>query len=155
MTAVRALAIIGGLILLTGGCKVVPPSQTRSDPNRMAEQPSIQVVRSRPVLESRGFAVLDFRVQRDEFSRVCVIGEVQNMGTGARAVELQAALRDENGRILAVGHFYPASYTNIQPRETWPFAYSFGRQDEVATAELRIVGGFRTMETVNVAYDVD
>ena len=83
---------------------------------------------------------------------MCVIGEIKNTGFGARAVELQATLRDGNGRILAVGHFYPASYTNIQPNETWPFAYSFGRQDDVAQAELRIVGAFRTMDTVDVAY---
>jgi hypothetical protein len=50
-----------------------------------------------------------------------------------------------------VGHFYPASYRNIVPGETWPFTYSFGRQEEAIDAELRIVGAFRTMDIVNVA----
>jgi len=155
MTAVRALAVIGGLLLLAGGC-ASSIHQTQGNSNRpisRTEQSTPRLARSRPLLEAQGFAVLDFRVRRDEFNRVSVIGEVRNTGFTARAVELQAALRNASGRVLAVGHFYPASYTNIQPNESWPFAYSFGRQDDVARAELRIVGAFRTMETVNVAYE--
>ncbi len=52
---------------------------------------------------------------------------------------------------LAVGHFYPASYRNIVPDETWPFTYSFGRQEDAVEAELRIVGAFRTMDLLNFA----
>ena len=155
MAAVRALAVVGAIMLLSAGC-ASSAYQTQSNANHPVngtEQSGTRSVRSRPLLEAQGFAVLDFRVRRDEFSRVCVIGEVKNTGYSARAVELQAALRDASGRVLAVGHFYPTSYTNIQLNETWPFAYSFGRQDDVARAELRIVGAFRTMETVNVAYE--
>ena len=68
----------------------------------------------------------------------------------ARGVELQAALRDTNGRLVAVGHFCPASYKNITPGETWPFSYSFGKQEGIARAELRIVGGFRTLDVMGV-----
>jgi len=50
-----------------------------------------------------------------------------------------------------VGHFFPASYRNIVPDETWPFTYSFGRQEDAAEAELRIVGVFRTTDMLNVA----
>jgi len=154
MTAVRALVVVGVMLLLSAGC-ASSANQTQGSANHPVngtEQSGTRLARSRPLLEAQGFAVLDFRVRRDEFGRICVIGEVRNTGFSARAVELQATLRDASGRVLAVGHFYPTSYTNIQPNETWPFAYSFGRQDDGARAELRIVGAFRTMETVNVAY---
>jgi hypothetical protein len=98
-----------------------------------------------------GFAVLEFRAVRDEYQRVHVIGEVKNVSAAARGVELQATLRDTRGRLLAVGHFYPASNRNILPGEVWPFTYSFGRCDEGIRAELRIVGGFRTIETLSTA----
>jgi hypothetical protein len=64
-------------------------------------------------------------------------------------VELQAALRDANDRLVAVGHFCPASYKNIAPGETWPFSYSFGKQEGIVNAELRIVGSFRTMDILD------
>jgi len=151
MSGIRVLVVVGGLTLFAGGCATSPSRQAQSDVNQTEEQPSARLARSRPLLEAQGFAVLDFRVRRDEYSRVCVIGEVKNTGFMARAVELQATLRDENGRVLAVGHFYPASCVNIRPDETWPFAYSFGRQDDVTRAELRIVGTFRTMDMVSMA----
>jgi hypothetical protein len=87
----------------------------------------------------------------DEYDRVYIVGEVRNTGPAPRGVELQATLRDAGGRILAVGHFYPASHTNIRPGETWPFAYSFGKQQDAVQAELRIVGAFRTMDLRSVA----
>lgn len=102
-------------------------------------------------LTQYGFAVLDFRAIRDGYGKVCVIGEIRNAGTAARGVELQATLRDAGGRVLAVGHFYPASDKNIVPGEAWPFGYSFGRQPDAALAELRIVGTFRTIDVLNIA----
>jgi ABC-type phosphate/phosphonate transport system substrate-binding protein len=154
MIAVRLLAVAAALVLLAGGCASSSSQKTSSNGWHLpdtAKQPEVQSVRSHPLLETQGFAILDFRARRDEYSRVSVIGEVKNTGFAARTVELQATLRDESGRVLAVGHFYPTSTMNIQPNETWPFGYSFGRQDGVAKAELRIVGAFRTIETVNVA----
>jgi hypothetical protein len=104
-----------------------------------------------PRLEQAGFAVVDFRARRDEYDRVYVVGEVKNNGLGALGVELQASLRDADGRVTAVGHFYPASYRNIPPGETWPFAYSFGKREDAVQAELRIVGTFRTMDAPSFA----
>jgi len=153
MTAIRGLAVVGAMLLLVGCAS--SSRQVQDNLDQTAGRPGVQSARSRPLLEAQGFAVTDFRIRRDEFYRVSVMGEVRNTGSTARAVELQATLRDKNGRVSAVGHFYPASYTNIQPNQTWPFAYSFGRQDDVTRAELRIVGAFRTMETVNVAYEAD
>jgi hypothetical protein len=144
MKGIHAIILAGGLALLVCGCA--------ASPNR-AGSPDEQLAERRPLLEAQGFAVLDFRARRDEYGRVCVVGEVENTGFMARAVELQATLRDGDGRIVAVGHFYPASQTNIKPSETWPFAYSFGRQDDIGRAELRIVGAFRTMELSSVASD--
>jgi len=92
-----------------------------------------------------GFAVRDLRAIRDEYGRVHVLGEVENVGAAARGVELQAALRDADGRLLSVGHFCPAAGNNIVPGEMWPFTYSFGKQDQGALAELRIVDAFRSM----------
>jgi len=151
MSQIRIL-MVGVIALLAGGC-TGSFRQVQGNVDQTATWPSVQSARSRPLLEAKGFAVTDFRIRRDQFCRVSVMGEVRNTGSTARAVELQATLRDRSGRVLAVGHFYPASYTNIQPNETWPFAYSFGREDDVTRAELRIVGSFRTMETVNVAYE--
>lgn len=101
-----------------------------------------------PVLQQDGFAVLYFRALRDDYGSISVVGEVRNVGSASRGVELQAALRDVNGRLIAVGHFCPASYKNIAPGETWPFSYSFGKQQGIDHAEMRIVGAFRTMDVV-------
>ncbi len=92
-----------------------------------------------------GFAIRDFRVIRDEYGRVHIVGEVENVGAATRGVELQASLRDTNGRLVSVGHFCPAAGNNIAPGERWPFTYSFGRQDEGIRADLRIVDAFRSM----------
>ncbi len=92
--------------------------------------------------------MLYFRALRDDYGSISVVGEVKNVGLAARGVELQAALRGTNGRLVAVGHFCPASYQNIAPGETWPFSYSFGRQEQgIHHAEMRIVGAFRAVDT--------
>ncbi len=100
-------------------------------------------------LQQDGFALLYFRAIQDGFGGVSVIGEVRNVGSVARGVELQATLRDADGRVVAVGHFCPASYKNIAPGETWPFSYSFGKQEGIVKAEMRIVGAFRTLDVLD------
>jgi len=105
----------------------------------------------RSCLEQDGFAVLYFRAIQNDFGGVSVVGEVQNVGTAARGVELQASLRGSDGRVVAVGHFCPAAYRNIAPGETWPFSYCFGRQEGILNAEMRIVGSFRTLDVLDVA----
>lgn len=102
-------------------------------------------------LERDGFSVLYFRAIQSDYGVVSVVGEVRNVGATARGVELQAALRDANGRVVAVGHFCPASYKNIAPGETWPFSYSFGKQEGIVKAEMRIVGAFRTLDVLDAA----
>lgn len=102
-----------------------------------------------PPAVQHGFAIVDFRARRDEYDRVVVVGEVQNVGTATKGVELQAALRDVAGRLVAVGHFYPAGDYSIGPNQTWPFAHSFGKQEDGVAAELRIVGSFRTIGNVS------
>lgn len=102
----------------------------------------------RAALVQHGFAIRDFRVIRDEYRRVHAIGEIENVGDATHGVELQAALRDADGRLVAVGHFCPAAGNNIGPGETWPFTYSFGRQDQAICGELRIVDVFRSMAGV-------
>ena len=116
-----------------------------------ASSPSSIPAVTAPRMVRHGFAVLDFRAKRDEYDRVVVLGEVQNVGRALQGVELQAVLRDTAGRVVAVGHFYPASNTSIKPNETWPFAYSLGRQREAVKAELRIVGAFRTVEVLSAS----
>jgi len=116
---------------------------------RKAPKPAPATSVSQPYLEQHGFTVLHFRAVSDDYGVISVVGEIKNTGTAARGVELQAALRDADGRVVAVGHFCPASYKNIAPGETWPFAYSFGKQRGVADAELRIVGAFRTTDILN------
>ena len=105
----------------------------------------------RPCLEQHDFAVFGFRAIRDSYGQLSVVGEIKNTGSGARGVELQASLRDTSGRIVAVGHFCPASDRNIVPGESWPFTYSFGRQEDATGAELRIVGTFRTTDILNAS----
>ena len=141
-------------MLLSCGCAA--SSHTGAgDAVSSSENPSKQLeslpAGPRPLLEAQGFTILDFRARRDDFDRVYVVGEVKNTGFLERGVELQATLRDADLRVVAVGHFHPASYMNIKPGETWPFAYSFGRQDGATQAELRIVGAFRTMDVLSIA----
>lgn len=149
------IALFGFVMLFVAGCKGAMSGQGAEKgvcADSEVARAGIDGGQSPVRLERKGFAVLDFRARRDEYDRVYVVGEVKNTGLGAKGVELQASLRDEDGRLLAVGHFYPASFTNIEPTESWPFAYSFGAQEEAVRAELRIVGGFRAMDTLGVAF---
>jgi len=154
MTRIYVIMLAGGLMWLSCGCAASPPTGAGDAVSNSEDQPKqIESLPAgpRPLLEAQGFAILDFRARRDEFDRVYVIGEVKNTGFLERGVELQATLRDADLRVVAVGLFHPASYRNIKPSETWPFAYSFGRQEGVIRAELRIVGAFRAMDMLNVA----
>ena len=138
------IALVGGLSLIMCGCAGLSGDSTGCTGNSSG-QAVADCGESSPRLEREGFIVLDFRARRDVYGRAYVVGEIKNAGGATQGVELQASLRDADGRLLAVGHFYPASCTNIRPGETWPFAYSFGEQREAVGAELRIVGAFRTM----------
>lgn len=135
-----AISLLAILPLLACGCAA--PSQTGNPSN--ASTKSAEALR--PCLQGHGFAVLYFRALRDTYGNISVIGEVRNIGVAARGVELQAVLRDDNGRAVAVGNFCPASYQNIAPGETWPFSYGFGKQQGIHHAEMRIVGSFRTLD---------
>ncbi len=137
---------LGVLMLAVCGCaRLQRRPGPETEPSDSKAVPTVTQAR----LVYDGFAVLDFRAIRDEHNRVHVVGEVKNVSTAARGVELQATLRDSQGRIVAVGNFYPASNHNMAPGETWPFSYSFGRYDTGIRVELRIVGAFRTIETVS------
>lgn len=140
-----ALTILVGLLLAACGCAGSRPAGTA--PGVPGQPPGT----SRPVLLQDGFAVLYFRAIQNDRGGISVVGEVKNVGVAARGVELQAALRDASGRLVAVGHFCPASYKNIAPGEVWPFSYSFGRQEGKLHAEMRIVGAFRTLDVLDVA----
>jgi hypothetical protein len=156
MRRIPAMALAISLLLL-GGCagsrRAEKVSMSAAPRTGQPAEESVSVPPparpAGPCLERHGFAVFDFRALRDSFGQVSVIGEVKNVGTAARGVELQAALRDAAGRVVAVGHLCPASNRNIVPGETWPFTYSFGRQEDTFKAELRIVGSFRTMDILN------
>lgn len=133
------IAVLAASSLLACGCAGSSRTNRASGP----------AGKSTPCLERDGFAVLYFRALRDDYGSISVVGEVKNIGLAPRGVELQASLRDAGGRLIAVGHFCPASYKNIAPGETWPFSYSFGKQQGVHHAEMRIVGGFRTLDVPN------
>jgi hypothetical protein len=159
MGTTRAFVLTVILLLLACGCTASRQAEKASLGASPAEEPRARGSISgepdnRPAnacLEGHGFTILSFRAIRDRFGQVSVIGEIKNTGSASRGVELQASLRDAGGRLLAVGHFYPASYRNIVPDEAWPFTYAFGRQEDAVQAELRIVGVFRTMDILNVA----
>jgi hypothetical protein len=157
MRTIHGIALAVCLLLLAGGCTTLRRAAQALIPgrpaqeNRSFESAGVVTGADGSHLERHGFAILNFRAIRDFYDQVSVVGEIKNTGDAARGVELQASLRDSSGRVVAVGHFYPASYRNIVPGETWPFTYSFGRQEEAIDAELRIVGAFRTMDIVNVA----
>lgn len=158
MRTIRAIALVAGLLLLVSGCTSLRRVGRALIPGRPAQAPSAEASTATetkadsgsPCLERHGFAILNFRAVRDVYKQVSVIGEIKNTGATARGVELQASLRDTSGRLLAVGHFFPSSYESIAAGETWPFTYSFGRQEEAAGAELRIVGAFRTIDILSV-----
>jgi hypothetical protein len=151
MKGYGVIALVGGLSLFICGCAILC-GEDAAPAGTVGEQADADPCDGGPQLEREGFAVLDFRARRDVYDRVYVVGEIRNTGGATEGVELQASLRDAEGRVVAVGHFYPASYTNIGPGETWPFSYSFGKQPEAAEAELRIVGAFRTLGIPSVAY---
>ncbi len=155
MTRIHIIVLVVGLVLMVCGCETSPQAQGFADsplaaggqnsPSRMAAGPREPTL----CLEQYGFAVLDFRAIRDEYGRVSVVGEIRNVGSGPRGVELQATLRNAEGRIVAVGFFYPASYRSIVPGEIWPFTYSFGNRQEAVRAELRITGTFHTIDVMS------
>jgi hypothetical protein len=150
-----AALFLGTLTILAFGCSTSPEHLSAPDldalnfgPAAVARAPvdgeTVGNVLTPPAMQ-HGFAILDLRARRDEYDRVFVVGEVKNVGTVTKGVELQAALRDAGGRLVAVGHFYPAGDYSIGPNQTWPFAHSFGKQEDGVEAELRIVGAFRTI----------
>jgi len=159
MRTIRAIVLGVGFLLLVCGCAASPQAQKASLGAHPGPKPAAKGVtaarpQGRPAnssLEYQGFTVLGFRAIRDHLGQVSVIGEIKNTGSASKGVELQASLRDAGGRLLAVGHFYPAVYRNIVPDETWPFTYSFGRQEDAVEAELRIVGAFQTIDILGVA----
>jgi len=159
MRTICAVVLTLSLLLLVCGCAASRQEEKASFGASPGDEPPARSSiwgpsRNLPgsaSLERHGFAILGFRAIRDGFGQVSVIGEIKNTGSASKGVELQASLRDAGGRILAVGHFYPASYRNIVPDEAWPFTYSFGRQEDAVEAELRIVGSFRTIDTLSVA----
>ena len=149
MRRIHATALAVSLLLLAGGCGGSMRTEKAQIPAASPGSAESKGGPASPCLEREGFAVFGFRAIRDSFGQVSVVGEVRNTGPGARGVELQAALRDAGGRLVAVGHFCPASNRSIAPNETWPFAYPFGRQEDAIDAELRIVGSFRTTDILN------
>lgn len=158
MRTICAIVPAIGVLLLLGGCTAFRQAEKASLAAGPAPEPAARDTISsesqdRPAntrVERHGFTILGFRAIRDGFGQVSVVGEIKNTGSASKAVELQASLRDAGGRLLTVGHFYPASSRNIVPDETWPFTYSFGRQEDAVEAELRIVGSFRTMDLLSV-----
>ncbi len=151
MKRIQVIALIGGLAFLGSGCVASSGDASAAVAVQDAAAGGVQEGMSNVRLTQHGFAVLDFRAIRDGYGKVSVIGEVRNVGKAARGVELQATLRNSDGRVLAVQHFQPASDSSIVPGEAWPFGYSFGRQPDAVKAELRIVGAFRTIDALNVA----
>jgi hypothetical protein len=149
MTRIHIILLAGSLALLVCGCGA--PSQSSGVVVDSTRPVALEQQAPGPCLERYGFAVLDFRAVRDDYGMVSIVGEIKNVGAVAKGVELQATLRDADDRPAAVGHFYPASYNNVVPGESWPFSYSFGRRRDAVRAELRIVGTFRTLDTLNAA----
>ncbi len=148
MKAIYMGLVLGALATLTLGCSVTPEESARDSRECRHEsvvQTETDQIDSSPRMVRCGFAIRDFRAIRDEYARVHVIGEVENVGSATRGVELQVALRNTDGRLISVGHFCPAAGNNIAPGEVWPFSYSFGRQAQGVRAELRIVDTFRSM----------
>jgi len=154
MKRIRATVLLVIFLLIAGGCaslswrEKVSVAASRPAPPAPSAAPAEP---NGPCLEGHGFAIFNFRAVRDDYGQISVVGEIENIGFASRGVELQASLRDAGGRVIAVGHFCPAANRNIAPGESWPFAYSFGRQEDAVNAELRIVGAFRTMDILNVA----
>ena len=156
-----AVLLCGMAVLLACGCATSPEQWSGSDFSDFgaldfglgAVARAAVDGEPRPDLISpaiqHGFAVLDFRARRDEYDRVYVVGEIRNVGVEMKGVELQATLRDGTGRVVAVGHFYPAADYSIAPNQNWPFAHSFGKQTDGVEAELRIVGAFRTIDNLS------
>jgi len=158
MKEMYAVLLLGILMIVSAGCSTSPENLSSVDFDEWnfglgaVARASINgetTSNLAPPAVQHGFAVVDFRARRDEYDRVFVVGEVKNVGVATKGVEMQATLRDAAGRVVAVGHFYPAGDYSIGPDQTWPFAHSFGKQLDGVEAELRIVGSFRTIGNIS------
>lgn len=141
------ILLLAGFVAAGCGCASV---RQQAAPEEIPPQAEVADSVTGARLVQDGFAIIDFRALRDQYDQICVVGEVKNVSEAARGVELQATLRDADNRVVSVGNFYPASDHNIAPGEVWPFSYSFGRHIGGVRTELRIVGNFRTVETLGI-----
>ena len=97
MKVLGVVLLAGSLMVIGGGCggsSSAPAGAVSGpaagEPVGMGQGDNRAGVR----LEREGFALLGFHARVDEYDRVYVVGEIQNVGTAARGVELQATLRD-------------------------------------------------------------
>lgn len=95
-----------------------------------------------PVTRHASFVILSstFRWEGDY---LYVVGELQNTGSVAMGVELQAISRDTSGRLVDAVNFWPASINNIAAGGRYGFRYPVTRQRNAVTVEIQIVS---TME---------
>ena len=75
-----------------------------------------------------------------EYGTSWLIGELKNNSNIATGVELQAICRDEKGRVVDTGSFWPASIKNIPARSTWPIKYPVTDKRNVKSVTLRVIG---------------
>ena len=95
----------------------------------------------KPLAPARGpsFEIVDWRlIPASDVENAKVAGEVRNIGTRPMGVQLQAVVRDQEGRVVDTDDFWPASIEDIAPGKTFAFSYHVDArpQDKV---ELRIV----------------
>jgi hypothetical protein len=91
-----------------------------------------------PSITASDFAILSSRTVR-EFGDVKVTGEVQNNGSVAVGVQLEATSRDDKGAPLDSAKFWPNSTSNIPAGAKTGFSYVVSHGPVAKTVDVQVV----------------
>jgi len=85
-----------------------------------------------------GFEIIEWHLERNKYTgTLWVIGEIKNNNSLAMGVQLQAIVRDEQGRLIDSKDFWPASVKNIPAGGSWPIKSPITKKR--GTVHLRII----------------
>lgn len=111
-------------------------------PSTISEKPTSRLERSerRPLPH---FKILEWHTEKRLLETTYVIGEVKNTGSIDAGVELQAIVRDKDGKIIDSCSFWPASIKNIPAGTTWPIKYGVTDKSNIGKISLKVIDAKR------------
>ena len=88
--------------------------------------------------QDRGFEIIEWHLERNKYTgTLWLIGEIKNNNPMGMGVQLQAIVRDKQGRIIDSKAFWPASIKNIPAGDSWPIKAPITKKR--GTVHLRII----------------